>query len=197
MIYTLLLGHRPENHYDGYGAHRHVELIAVPPPFYLSYADARGIVFPQKDWADLLLNPWHLHWVRENISLVGYDFSENVGAEHVGLYALGDRGNIHDGIDASPTSVSSGLSLLGAPIRAIQSGYINANGRHATADVYAVSSDNILRETECWLWTGPGGWERGDLRNGTSYYQGLPYREIAAMAGRSVSWDGERRSASF
>ena len=193
MIYTLLLGHRPENRFDGYDPHRHVELIAVPPAVYLDYARARGIVYPPREWATVVINPWLLRWTRQYARCVGYNYGQVVGLEHYGLYSLGEHGEIHDGIDA-PRDIGSGLP---APISAVQSSYINAHGFHATADVFAVDSADVLRDDEVWLASADGTWRRGQLTNGTSYYGGVPYREIAAMAGRPVVWDELRRSASF
>lgn len=135
---TLIKGHTAENSYDGYGPHHHWELLNMPVSSYLSKVNSVGLVYPNKTMADLILSPWQLPWIKENVNVVGYDFMATVDPEHNGLYAFG---NLHDGIDGQPTNFAPGTF-----IQKVQSGYTNANGKRATAEIYEVTVDKILEQ---------------------------------------------------
>lgn len=130
MKLTLIKAHTSENNYDGYDPHRHWELVNMPVADYLSRVVANGLVYPGTDMADLILNPWRLPWVRDNVKLVGYDYMELVDPEHYHLYAFD---NLHDGIDGQLIEDGPGTF-----VQQVQSYYTNANGKHATADIYEV-----------------------------------------------------------
>lgn len=136
---TLILGHTPANNFDGYAPHRHVELINMPVAEYLQKIVGAGMVYPSKTYKHLILSPYQLPWVKQNIQRVGYDFLEQVDPQHVGLYALGEKGDLHDGIDSQVID-----GPIGGWIKTVQSGYKNALGYHATADVYKVEVDSVL-----------------------------------------------------
>ena len=136
---TMILGHTPANNFDGYAPHRHVELINMTVADYTSKVVGKGLVYPTKEYKHLILSPYQLPWVKQNIKCVGYDFLEVVEPAHAGLYALGEKGDLHDGIDSQ---------VIDGPaecyIKTVKSGYKNALGYNATADVYKVQVDKIL-----------------------------------------------------
>lgn len=138
MKLTLIKAHTPENSYDGYDPHRHWELVNMPAADYLSRVIGKGIVYPGTDMADLVLSPWQLPWIKDNVKLVGYDFMQLVDPEHYGLYAFG---NFHDGIDGQLIDDGPGMF-----IKRVQSGYTNPLGRHATADIYEIEIEKDVKE---------------------------------------------------
>lgn len=133
---TLILGHTPANNFDGYAPHRHVELINMTVADYLQKVVGAGRVYPGKEHKHLILSPYQLPWVKQNVKCVGYDFLEAVDPAHKGLYAFGDY---HDGIDCQVID-----GPVGEWIKTVRSGYKNALGYNATADVYKVEVDSIL-----------------------------------------------------
>lgn len=143
---TLILGHTPANNFDGYAPHRHVELINMTVGDYLQKIVGAGMVYPNKYHKHLILSPYQLPWVKQNIKCVGYDFLEQVDQQHVGLYALGEKGEMHDGIDSQVIE-----GPIGGWIKTVQSGYKNALGYHATADVYKVEVDSVLEQWQTQL----------------------------------------------
>jgi hypothetical protein len=75
--------------------------------------------------------------------VVGYEFLAEVEPRHAGFYAFGAKGEIHDGID-----IDHRLPDVkpGEFIKTVQSGYVNGNGYHASADVYRVYVPEILEQ---------------------------------------------------
>lgn len=149
MKLTLIKAHTPENNYDGYDPHRHWELVNMPVADYLTRVVEKGLVYPGKDMADLILNPWRLPWIRDNVKLVGYDYMELVDQKYYHLYAFD---NLHDGIDGQPVEDGPGTF-----VQQVQSGYISPiTGHHATADIYEVEieegGDNMpeIKPLEPW-----------------------------------------------
>ena len=136
MKLTVIKAHTPENAFDGYDPHRHWELINMPVADYLNRVVAKGLVYPGKEMASVILSPWQLPWIRNNVVLVGYDFLELVEPKYYGLYAFG---NLHDGIDGQLIEDGPGTF-----VQTVESGYTNIAGRHATADIYEVEVDFIL-----------------------------------------------------
>jgi len=140
---TLIKGHTKENNYDGYGPHHHWELVNVPVEEYLRRVNSIGLVYPDKSMADLILSPWQVPWIRENVQLTstGYDFLTEVDEQYKGrnFYAFGDY---HDGIDGMPSDLSTGRF-----IKRVEGGYTNGNGKRPTADIFEVTLDSI---TELW-----------------------------------------------
>lgn len=133
---TLIKGHTLENNYDGYAPHHHWELFNMPASIYLSKINKQGLVYPGKEYSEFILSPWQVPWIRENVKRVGYDFLEPVEPAHKGLYAFGDY---HDGIDGNTT-----LNAPGIFVQVVQSGYKNANGYRATAEIYEIELETVM-----------------------------------------------------
>lgn len=126
---TILKGHTPENNYDGYDPHRHWEVLDMPVTEYMSSVNALGLVFPPASMADLIISPWDIPWIRDNVKLVGYNYREFVNPWHFGLYAFDVY---HDGVDGQH-------DLTGAPgvyKGTVMSSYYNAHQKHASADIF-------------------------------------------------------------
>lgn len=147
MELTVVKGHTPENDYDGYPPHRHWELINMPVSEYMQKIVGAGLVYPGIEFANLILNPRQIPWIKENVQLVGYDFMELVDPEHYHLYAFD---NYHDGID--------GQQIEGGPgtfIKRVQSGYISPITNHrATAEIFSIKfseeEENNMPPLERW-----------------------------------------------
>lgn len=133
---TLIKGHTPQNNYDGYDPHRHWELVKMPVTEYLEKVNGVGLVYPGKNYKDLILSPWQVPWIRDNVKCVGYDFLQEVDPIHRGLYAFG---NFHDGVDGQQIEDGPGVF-----IKTVKSGYKNGLGFHATADIYAVEVSSLV-----------------------------------------------------
>jgi len=142
---TVIKGHTPSNNYDGYDPHRHWELFNMPVSDYLEkVVKQRDRIFPPADMKDLVLSPWQVPWIRENVQKVGYDFLQKADPIHKDLYAFG---SIHDGVD--------GQHLLeGGPgvfVKTVRSVYHNKAGYNATADIYEIQMDSVLELWEAQL----------------------------------------------
>jgi len=133
MKLTLIKAHTPENSFDGYDPHRHWELVNMSAVDYLKRVVDVGLIYPGKEMADLILNPWRIPWIRDNVKLVGYDYMELVEPKYYHLYAFD---NYHDGIDGQLIDDGPGLF-----VQQVKSYYTNANGKHATADIYEVETE--------------------------------------------------------
>jgi len=199
MNYTLIAGHRPENNFDGYAPHRHLELLTCTPQLYLEYIlhKPTGAVFPSPSAAELIINPWRLGVIRRLYGrATGYDFGEDTSREFPGLYALSNPGttdrSLHDGLDIPSFSGVPGAKY----IKPVQSLGKNSKGFFSTADIFEVDSADLLTEGECWLMGDGGVWIRGTLRNGSSYYD-APYRAVNEALGREVKWSQSQMSAYY
>ncbi|NCB47005.1 hypothetical protein EOM81_08320 [bacterium] len=188
MIYTLLKAHTAVNNYDGYAPHHHLQLIKMHPGEYLSVIANKGLVYPNKEFAHLILNPYLYQWVAENINTVGYGYREKVAPEHAGLYAFGD---LHDGIDGQTTPLTPSPKIA-----TVSSYYKNANGYKATAEVFAVEEKDLLQPNEMWLKNRQGEIVKGEIIEGTGYIK-TPYREafndkkILYNSGKKLAyWEG-------
>lgn len=187
MKYTLIKAHTPP-YFDGYGDHNHFEILALPPAVYLNKINSEeGKIYPGSLWKDLVINPWNHPWIRNNITVVGYDFLEKVDAEHNDLYAFG---SYHDGIDAEPTA-----DCTGNKVADVKTSYVNIMGYVSTAEIYEIDSADLLKDDECWLMQPiTQVWMRGKVVNGVSYCD-LPYRGVASGSDRQIQWNQNRRSA--
>ena len=138
MKLTVIKAHTAENSYDGYPAHHHWMLLCVSPQIYLSKILANSI-YPDKSWADLIMDPYESEWILHNVKTVGYGYKEKVAPEHAGFYAFGEKKDIHDGIDGQP--------LKGGPGRfaqTVRGGYTNTLGFKSSAEVYELDSADLL-----------------------------------------------------
>lgn len=146
---TLIKGHTKANGYDGYGAHHHWELLNMPASEYLSKVNASGLIYPDKSKAHMILSPWQIPWIRENVQLTktGYDFLTLADAEYRGkdFYAFGDY---HDGIDGMPTDLTTGRFIA-----KVHGGYTNVNGQISTAEIFEVIVDKVIELWETKLGT--------------------------------------------
>lgn len=185
MIYTLLKAHTAVNNYDGYAPHHHIQLIKMHPGEYLTVIANKGLVYPGKEYAQLILNPYLCRWVVENINTVGYAFREIVSAEHAGVYAFGANGEIHDGVDGQPTTLTPSPKIA-----TMASYYKNHNGYKATAEVFAVEEKDILQPGQVWIKNFDGKIIAGKVVNGSAYIE-LPYRE----AFKNVLWNEQKKLA--
>lgn len=184
MIYTLLKAHTAVNNYDGYAPHHHIQLIKMHPGEYLAVIANKGLVYPGKDFAHLILNPYLYQWVVETFNTVGYGFREKVALEHAGLYAFE---GLHDGIDGQPTPLTPSLKIA-----TVSSYYKNANEFKATAEVFAVEEKDLLQPNEMWLKNRQGEIVRGNIIEGVGYIQ-TPYRE--AFNDKKILYDAQKKLA--
>lgn len=184
MIYTLLKAHTAVNNYDGYAPHHHIQLIKMHPGEYLAVIANKGLVYPGKEYAQLIINPYLCRWVVENINTVGYGYREKVAPEHAGLYAFD---GLHDGIDGQPTPLTPSPKIA-----TVASYYKNPNGYKATAEVFAIEEKDVLQGSEMWLKDRQGKIIKGKVVNGTGYLE-LPYRE--AFADKQIKYDADKKLA--
>ena len=177
---TILKCHTQANNYDGYAPHHHWMLLDIDPRIYYLF----GRVFPGKELATIVMNPYRSGFIRNNVRRVGYDFNQLVDEEHRGLYAFGD---LHDGIDGETTSLRP--SNL---ITTLYTNYINPNGLRSSCEVYAVDDKDVLGENECWL-EHPTEKRliKGVIREGTSYIPEQTYKALFPKA----KWDATKRTA--
>jgi len=131
MKYTLLKCHLASNNFDGYPAHHHFMLLAIPPEMYLSKVLTHTI-YPGKEWASIIHDPRLLRYF-STVKIVGYDYKETVEPRHAGFYAFGSKGEIHDGID---TELVTGAT--GKLVQEVRGLYPNNNGYFSSAEVYEV-----------------------------------------------------------
>jgi hypothetical protein len=184
MIYTLIKGHTKANNYDGYPIHHHIQLLKMHPGEYLSVISAKGLVFPTREYANLILNPYLCNWVVANLGTVGYGFRQLVDEIHrdKNMYAFG---NYHDGIDCQPTDLTPSPKIA-----TVATYYNNPNGVKSTAEIFAVEEKDILQPGQVWIKNFDGKIIAGKVVNGSSYIE-LPYRE----AFNNVLWNEEKKLA--
>ena len=184
MLYTLLKGHTKANSYDGYPEHHHIELLKMHPGEYLADIANKGLVFPGKEFATLIINPYLCKWVVKTFNTVGYGFRQLVDDEHKGLYAFGDY---HDGIDGQPSD------LIPSPkIATVSTYYTKPNGYKSTAEIFAVEEADLLQPNELWLKDKQGKIVRGKIINGIGHIE-MPYRE--AFSYKEIKYDVNKKLA--
>ena len=137
---VVLKAHQPENNYDGYSAHHHWMLLDMSAEEYLRTVLGSRI-YPRRDQAAKILDPYTLPWIAQHVRTVGYGFRQTVGREHYGFYALGEFGEVHDGVD--------GQVLKGGPgkfIQAVRSRLNNGLGYKSSAEIYEVEVPDLAGE---------------------------------------------------
>jgi hypothetical protein len=119
----------------------------MPANDYMAKVNARGLVYPDKSMSHLVLSPWQLPWIRENVELTnsGYDFLTEADEQYKGkeFYAFGD---FHDGIDGMPSDLTPG-----ALFAKVRGNYINGNKKNPTAEIFEVTVSKILELWETQL----------------------------------------------